>query len=127
MELQGSLLQSERAVELLQSELQALSAHLRSVEERAQCAPPYFDALQSFMRSNCIQGDDMKVGSAELHTAFVSCMAADRLVIQPPSQQDLRALLERLGFDYGQVYLNGGNTRGFRGLGLATALAKGGP
>ena len=123
--LQSSLLQSERAVELLRSELQALSTHLSSVEERAQFAPPYFDALLSFMRSHCIQGR-MKFGSAELHTAFVSCMAANRLAIQPPSQQDLRALLERLGFDYGQVYLNGGNTRGFRGLGLANALAKGG-
>ena len=67
----------------------------------------------------------MKVGSAELHTAFVSCMAADRLAVHPPSQQDLRALLERLGFEYGQVYLNGGNTRGFRGLGLANVLTAG--
>ena len=124
-ELQSSLIQSERAVELLRSELQTLTAHLSKVEKRAQCAPPSFDAWLSFMRSNCIQGDDMKVGSAELHTAFVSCMAANRLSIQPPSQQDLRILLERLGFDYGQLYLNGGNTRGFRGLGLATALGRG--
>ena len=33
--------------------------------------------------------------------------------------KDLRALLEHLGFEYGQVYVNGGNARGFRGLCLS--------
>lgn len=83
----------------------------------SQTAVEYFDAVLQFLGSQCIQGADTRVSSSELHEAFVRYIGGSG--VQVPSQRDLRALLEHLGFEYGQVYVNGSNARGFRGLCLS--------
>ena len=97
-----------------------LEAELMLTRERAKCAPPYFDVVQMFLQQNCIMGNGERVGSAELHSAyldFVSCHGL-QLEGESPTQREFRALLEILGFHYDQVYLRGSNIRGFRGLGI---------
>ena len=98
-----------------------LEAELIVMRERAKCAPPYFDAIHMFMRRNCIVGDEERVGSAELHAAFLDYVSGHQQLEfdgKPPTQREFRALLETLGFHYDQVYLRGSNIRGFRGLGI---------
>ena len=71
-----------------------------------------------------MQGDDsFFVGSAELHAALLAFLEEqqqqqDAGKAQPPSQRELRALLEHLGFQYRQTWTRGANVRGFRRLAL---------
>ena len=102
--------------------IRELEAQLVLMRERAKCAPPFFDALNMFLRLNCITGDNERVGSAELHSAF-SDFCVHNCLGEPPNQREVRALLETLGFKYDQVYLRGNNTRGFRGLGIKPGSA----
>ncbi len=120
--LQNSLAQSDEMNEHMNSQLAAMSARLRTMESRARCAPPYFDALTQFLDSECARGADRRVSSASLHAAFVDFMADAHS--EAPSQTDLRALLETLGFEYGQVNIDGGNARGFRGISLSRNAQK---
>ena len=65
-------------------------------------------------------GPDQRVGSAELHEAFVAFLAQspDTSCQQAPSHRELRSLLEtQLGLHYCQLYIDGANCRGFKGLG----------
>ena len=96
--------------------ISALEAELVVMQERAKCAPPCFDAVQFFLKHNCVLGIEERVGSAEFHAAFTSFIAHHQLDCEPPTQRELRALLETLGFHYDQVYIRGSNTRGFRGV-----------
>jgi len=101
------------------NKVQALETELRVMRERARCAPPYFDVVQLFLQHNCIVGDEERVGTAELHAAFMAFLKQSQLTCdEPPNQRELRSFLENMGFHYDQVYLRGSNTRGFRGLGL---------
>ena len=97
-----------------------LETELMLTRERAKCAPPYFDAVQIFLQQNCIMGNEERVGSAELHSAFLQFVLCHHFELEgePPTQREFRALLETLGFQYDQVYLRGSNIRGFRGLGM---------
>ena len=94
----------------------ALEAELGVMQERAKCAPPCCDAAQLFLKHNCVLGVEERVGSAELHAAFTSYIAHHQLDCEPPTQRELRALFDTLGFHYDQVYLRGSNVRGFRGV-----------
>ena len=80
-----------------------LEAELIVMRERAKCAPPYFDAIQMFLRRSCIVGDEERVGSAELHAAFldfVLCHQQLELGGKPPTQREFRALLETPALTY---------------------------
>jgi hypothetical protein len=94
---------------------------MSALKLRARCAPQFFDSLLCFLRSRCVEGEGQRVGAADLHAAFTAFMADDDsgLRVEPPSQRDLRALLEQLGFSYGLIYVRGTTSRGFRGLGLS--------
>jgi hypothetical protein len=96
--------------------------HLSVLQMRARCAPPYFDALACFLKRCCVESDDQRVGCGDLHTAFTAFLAETCKDAEPPSQRDLRAVLEALGYEYGQVYIRSANTRGFSGLGLRPAV-----
>jgi hypothetical protein len=120
-DMQGKFLGSQNDLRMLGDTLTEMSARLRVLEMRAKCAPYYFDVLLTFLNARCVRGAQERVSSKELHMAFSSYIVKKN--ISPPSQRDLRALLEQLGFEYGQVYVNK-NTRGFRGLGLLASMHK---
>ena len=122
--LQQAMQAAGRQVQALQGAMHELQAQLDLARHSARGAPPYADAVISFLRCRCVQGDDsFFVGSAELHTALLAFLAEqqqqqDAGKAQPPSQRELRALLEHLGFEYQQTWTRGANVRGFRRLAL---------
>jgi hypothetical protein len=120
--LQSQLIKSEHKVERLSKLIRDWGERLPLLQMRARCAPPYFDALACFLKRCCVESEDQRVGCAELHTAFTAFLAESCKDVEPPSQRDLRAVLEALGYEYGQVYIRSANTRGFRGLGLRPAV-----
>jgi chromosome segregation ATPase len=121
MRLQQAMQAAGRQVQALQGAMHELQAQL----DLARHSAPYADAVISFLRCRCVQGDDsLFVGSAELHAALLAFLAEqqqqqqDEGKAQPPSQRELRALLEHLGFQYRQTWTRGANVRGFRRLAL---------
>ncbi len=58
------------------------------------------------------------MGSAELHEAFVEYLARHHRDVAAPPQKALRELMENQGYQYEQLYINGANKRGFKGIGL---------
>ena len=119
MEQWGSFLESD--LHASRRRIQELEGSLRLAEEHARCAPPWFRAWVEFSKDQCIQGDDKRVGSAELHEAFVTFLMARSLGERQgevPTHKMFRELLEHLGYIYDQVYVNGTNKRGFRGIAL---------
>ena len=111
-------MESEHKVERHGKLVHDCGEQLSVLQLRARCAPPYIDALAQFLESNCVENEDQRVGCAELHTAFTAFLSETCKDAEHPSQRDLRAVLEALGYEYGQVYIRSANTRGFRGLGL---------
>jgi hypothetical protein len=124
MHLTQQAVQHREAIMQLQCRVDTLRQQMSMAELRSRCAPAYFDMLIEFMKVRCVTGMDMKVGSAELHQAFESFMNhAQRgqpgaAAIAAPTQRELRALMESLGFEYAQLYHNGANTRCLRGIQL---------
>lgn len=123
MILQQAMQAAGRQVQALQGAMHELKAQLDLARHSARGAPPYADAVISFLRCRCVQGDDsFFVGSAELHAALLAFLAEqqqhDEGKAQPPSQRELRALLEHLGFQYRQTWTRRANVRGFRQLAL---------
>jgi hypothetical protein len=124
MHLTQQAVQHREAIMQLQCRVDTLRQQMSMAELRCRCAPAYFDQLIEFMKVRCVTGSEMKVGSAELHQAFESFMKrAHRgqpgaAVIAAPTQRELRALMESLGFEYTQLYHNGANTRCLRGIQL---------
>ena len=116
--LEESLVAAEMRNDEQSCRMQELEAENLGLQERAKCAPPFFENVAEFLRVRCIDGESERVGTSELHAALAVFMKHHHRGTLPPSQRDLRALLEQLGFEYNQVYIAGCNTRGFRGLGL---------
>ncbi len=102
----------------LKEQLSTLALHYDIMAKRALCAPPFFDALHDFRITGCVQGEDERVSSEDFHQTFTAHLTANHPNIERPSQRDLTALMKRLGFNNEQVYVHGGNARGFHGLGL---------
>ena len=97
-------------------------ARLAVLRERAKFAPPWFDQLTAFLNTRCVRGPDERVSSAEVHDAFARFLAASPRGPEPPTQRELRQVLEEnLNCFYTQVFVNGSNARGFKGLGLCLA------
>ena len=121
MEQWGSFLESD--LHASRRRIEELEGSLRLAEEHARCAPPWFGGWVDFSKERCIQGDDKRVGSTELHEAFVAYLMAHSPVVggrqgEVPTHKMFRELLEHLGHEYDQVYVNGTNKRGFRGIAL---------
>ena len=87
-------------------------------EEHARCAPSWYGAWAEFTQQRCVQGEDKRVGSTELHDAFVEFLTARSPQGEVPTHKTFRELLEHLGYEYDQVYVKGTNKRGFRGIAL---------
>ena len=109
---------------VLADSIKAGQQRLRVLEAYARCAPPYFHSLLQFIGEKCSQGPDLRVSSCDLHHAFVSYLEAHQspssaAAIQSPSQRELRALLEQLGFEYAQMQYKGSNARCFKGVALS--------
>lgn len=115
--LSGNLQASE-------SKIKELEGRLRQAEGHARCAPSWSGALADFVHEKCVQGDSMKVGSAELHEAFLEFMRSSHPQIEAPVHKAFRELLEHLGYEYDQVYIEGTNKRGFRGISLHKPTAQ---
>ena len=119
--LQRAAQAAHRQAQSLQSVVLELQAQLDLARRSAHGAPPYTDLVISFLRCRCVQGDDnLFVGSAELHTAFLAFLKRQHQggKVQPPSQRALRGLLEHMGYEYRQTWAKGANVRGFRRLAL---------
>ena len=104
--------------------IKELEGRLRQAEGHARCAPSWYGALADFVHEKCVQGDSMKVGSAELHEAFLTFMRSSHPQIEAPVHKAFRELLEHLGYEYDQVYIEGTNKRGFRGISLLKPTAQ---
>ena len=100
------------------SKIMELEGLLEQTKEQARCAPAWFGAWLEFVRLRCVQGDDKRVGSMELHEAFIEFMRSHHPQGEAPTHKPFRELLEHLGYEYDQIYVNGSNKRGFRGVTL---------
>ena len=136
MEQWGSFLKSD--LHASKRRIEELEGSLGLAEEHARCAPPWFGAWVDFLKQRCIQGNDKRVGSAELHEAFVAYLMAQSsksplvalvgghqgndLQGEVPTHKMFRELLEHLNYEYDQIYINGTNKRGFRGIALKPSL-----
>jgi hypothetical protein len=119
LELDRRYKDQKKKTEALKEQLTTLAKEYDVAAKRSLCAPPYFDALHEFILSRCIQGEDERVSSEDFHHAFAVFLASPaHRGTAHPCQRDLRSLMEKLKFEYTQVYVNGRNARGFRGLGL---------
>ena len=127
LELHAARIENARLQAILREQQEAAArreARLAVLRERAKFAPPWFDQLTAFRNTRCVRGPDERVSSAEVHDAFARFLAASSRGPEPPTQRELRQVLEEnLNFEYTQVYINGGNARGFKGLGLCPAQA----
>ena len=110
----------EKLAELADA-MKAGQQRLCVLEAYARCAPPYFQSLLQFVGGRCSQGPELRVSSSDLHRAFVAYLEAQPTTstVQAPTQRELRALLEQLGFEYGQMQYKGSNARCFKGLALS--------
>jgi hypothetical protein len=116
MEQWGSFL--ENGLQASKRQIQELEGRLRLAEEHARCAPSWYGAWAEFTQQRCTQGEDKRVGSTELHDAFVEFLTARSPQGEVPAHKSFRELLEHLGYAYDQVYVSGTNKRGFRGIAL---------
>ena len=127
LELHAARVENARLQATLREQQEAAArreARLAVLRERAKFAPPWFDQLAAFLNTHCVRGPDKRVSSAEMHEGFVRFLSQCPQGPEPPTQRELRqALEEHSNFEYTQVYINGGNARGFRGLGLCPAPA----
>ena len=128
LELHATRVENARLQVTLREQQEAAArreARLAVLRERAKFAPPWFDQLTAFLNMHCVRGPDVRVSSAEMHEAFARFLGeSPHQGPEPPTQRELRqALEEHLNFEYTQVYINGGNARGFKGLGLCLAQA----
>ena len=98
--------------------IEELEGRLRDAELAASCAPTWFLQFMEFTATKCSRGASLRVGSAELHEAFVEYLARHHRVAAP-SHKALRELMENQGYLYEQLYINGANKRGFKGIGLS--------
>jgi hypothetical protein len=123
---------AQLAAELAEARQQQARMHhtiqgMHALEMRARCAPAWFDLLLQFLATRCITGEGLKTSSAELHAAFLEFMAhappEQTKHLLTPSQSDLRACMERIGFDYSQTYYRGANQRCLKGVQLKSAGA----
>ena len=125
LELHAARIENARLQRTLQEQQEFAArreARLAVLRERSKLAPAWADQLGIFLNTRCVRRPDERVSSAEMHDAFVRFLAESPQGPEPPTQRELRqALEEHLGFEYSQVYINGGNARGFRGLGLCPA------
>lgn len=116
--LEQALQAAGRHAQTLQQTVQEVTSQLELSHRRAQAASPFFDSTISFLRSRCVQGEDKFVGCAELHQAMLEFLGEQPEQGPAPTQRQLRALLENLGFQYRQTWFQSKNTRGFRQLAL---------
>jgi hypothetical protein len=121
--LHRELAEAEDNIRHLNAQVASLETERNSVQILAKCAPVWFSAFVSFLNTECKQGPDLRVGSAQLHDTFCRFMSQHAKTVKPPTQRELTAQLVRLGFEYAQVYINGGNARGFRGFTVRQPLA----
>ena len=122
MESWGAFLHDD--LQASKSRIKELEGHLRLAEEHARCAPSWFGAWAEFVQLHCVHGDDKKVGSTELHEAFLKLMRSSFPHIEAPAHKAFRELLQHLGYEYDQVYVDGTNKRGFRGITLLKPTAQ---
>lgn len=99
--------------------IEELEGRLRDAELAASCAPTWFLQFMEFTATKCSRGASLRVGSAELHEAFVDYLARHHRDVAAPPHKALRELMENQGYLYEQLYINGANTRGFKGIGLS--------
>jgi hypothetical protein len=121
--LHRELAKAESNARQLSAQIACLENERNSVQLLAKCAPAWFSAFVSFLDKECKQGPDLRVGSAQLPDTFCRFLHAHATTIQPPTQRELTAQLVRLGFNYAQVHIHGGNARGFRGFSIRQPLA----
>jgi flagellin-specific chaperone FliS len=118
LELENKWHAEQNMTAQLKQQLSTIEAEHDLLAKRAICAPPYFDALHWFIVEKCVQHPDERVSSEEFHKAFDSHIMVNHPCMERPNQRDLTAMMKRLGLNNEQVYVHGGNARGFKGLGL---------
>jgi hypothetical protein len=118
LELEDKWREEQNKTAQLRQQLSMMEAKHDLLAKRALCAPPYFDALHWFIVNRCVQHPDERVSSEDFHKAFVSHMMVNHPSTERPNQRDITALMKRLGLNNEQVYVHGGNARGFKGIGL---------
>ena len=101
-----------------QRRIAELTQRLVEAEEAASCAPAWFRQLKTFETERCSKGDTCRVASTDLHEAFVDYLERHHREIAAPSHKEFRELMENQGYQYDQLYIDGTNKRGFRGIGL---------
>jgi hypothetical protein len=117
-ELESQLHSEQNMAANLKKQLSKMEEECHLMAKRAICAPQYFDSLHEFITKNCVQHPDERVSSEDFHRAFTTHMTAIHSNMERPNQRDLTAVMKRLGLNNEQVYVHGGNARGFKGLGL---------
>ncbi len=117
-EVEGKLQQERKTSLAFQRQLSDLGREHKLMATRALCAPPFFDALHQFIESECVQHEDERVSNEDFYNAFSVFRSKFHPNLEPPGQRDLTALMKRLGMENDQVYFNGRNTRGFKGISL---------
>jgi hypothetical protein len=117
-ELESQLHAEQKIAAHLKRQLSKMEEECQLMAKRAICAPPYFDSLHEFIMHKCVQHSDERVSSEDFHRAFTTHMIEIHPSMERPNQRDLTAMMKRLGLNNEQVYVHGGNARGFKGLGL---------
>ena len=122
MESWGALLEDD--LQASKRKIKELEGRLRLAEVHACCAPSWSCALADFIQQKCVQGEEKRVGSTELHEAFLEFLRSRYPQDEAPAHKAFRELLEHLGYNYDQVYVDGTNKRGFRGISLFKPAAQ---
>ena len=121
MESWGAFLQDD--LQASKSRIKELEGRLRQAENQARCAPSWFGAYDEFVEQRCIVGEEQRVGSTDLHDSFLEFLRDSRHPEGEPTHKAFRELLQHLGYEYDQVYVDGTNKRGFRGISLLKPTA----
>ena len=100
-----------------QRRIEELERSLKYAEQAASCAPLWFRQFKAFEVAKCSRGDNMRVGSTDLHNAFVAYLAQNHRDVAAPPHKAFRELVER-EYEYEQLFIDGTNKRGFRGISL---------
>jgi hypothetical protein len=122
MESWGAFLQDD--LQASKSRIKELEGRLRQAENQARCAPSWFGAYDEFVEQRCIVGEEQRVGSTDLHDSFLEFLRDSRHPEGEPTHKAFRELLQHLGYEYDQVYVDGINKRGFRGISLLKPTAQ---
>ena len=106
----------------LQRRIDELERSLEETEQAASCAPLWFKSFKEFEITKCSKAEHLRVGSADLHDAFVEFLSRHHRDVVAPPHKEFRELMEKMGYEYEQLYIGGTNKRGFKGIGLSRSL-----